>query len=110
MKFQSLEGIQALWNLRMGLFIQEVNDVSIPGRDSGSLERLALFTQPWPTRFQSLEGIQALWNILQLSHLDNPSAFQSLEGIQALWNFNGAFCQCFSSCFNPWKGFRLFGT
>ncbi len=36
--------------------------------------------------------------------------FQSLEGIQALWNLN-PLGQAYGRCgFNPWKGFRLFGT
>ncbi len=61
--FQSLEGIQALWNVRGELDTSQENIVSIPGRDSGSLERLTAGYEREIRLFQSLEGIQALWNI-----------------------------------------------
>ncbi len=41
-EFQSLEGIQALWNSDVYVQNQDTVFVSIPGRDSGSLERFKI--------------------------------------------------------------------
>ncbi len=108
--FQSLEGIQALWNRPEMVEIAAPDCVSIPGRDSGSLEPVTTIA-PLYRLSVSIPGRDS--GSLELSSKEliplADNLFQSLEGIQALWNA-GAGGVAKIECFNPWKGFRLFGT
>ncbi len=85
--FQSLEGIQALWNFKEVSDRSSLHCVSIPGRDSGSLE-LKLMGSSTPGDRVSIPGRDSgsLEPLAAFDIFSSSDWFQSLEGIQALWN------------------------
>ncbi len=128
MPFQSLIGIQIIWNLHQCReFIEGFLKVSIPDRDSDYLElhrktpvcgtegvsipdrdsdylELQLGVQPPRNyQFQSLIGIQIIWNQCCFILLPGGEGhvFQSLIGIQIIWNLQWEGIAYIGNCFNP---------